>query len=97
LLTAYIDLLYALLMTKHTTPATTRRAVGYVRVSTDKQADTGVLDAQAAKIKAMADVQDADLVEVSTDAGASAKTLQQPGLDGVFRMLRVVVATLRLH
>ncbi len=56
-------------------------AVGYTRVSTDQQAATGVsLAAQAEKIKAMAVVQDAHLLEVVTDAGASAKTLNRPGL-----------------
>jgi DNA invertase Pin-like site-specific DNA recombinase len=38
------------------------KTVGYVRVSTDKQADRGVsLDAQAEKIKAMAVVHYAEL------------------------------------
>ena len=60
-------------------PAT--RAIGYVRVSTEQQAETGVsLDAQAEKIRAMAIVQDADLVDVIIDAGVSAKDLNRPGL-----------------
>lgn len=73
-----------------TTPThTAPRAVGYVRVSTDKQADSGVsLDAQAAKVRAMADVQDAQLVEVVTDAGASAKSLQRPGLARVLALVK---------
>jgi DNA invertase Pin-like site-specific DNA recombinase len=38
----------------------TMRAIGYVRVSTDKQADHGVsLEAQEVKIRAMATVQGA--------------------------------------
>jgi DNA invertase Pin-like site-specific DNA recombinase len=38
------------------------RAIGYVRVSTEKQADHGIsLDAQAEKIRAMAVVQGATL------------------------------------
>ena len=41
------------------------RAVGYVRVSTDKQADRGVsLEAQAEKIRAMAVVHNAELLEI---------------------------------
>ena len=40
------------------------KAIGYVRVSTDKQADRGVsLDAQAKKIRAMAVVHNAGLLE----------------------------------
>jgi DNA invertase Pin-like site-specific DNA recombinase len=57
------------------------RAVGYVRVSTDQQADQGVsLDAQTAKIRAMATVQGVELAEVIVDAGESAKSLQRPGM-----------------
>ena len=56
-------------------------AVGYVRVSTDKQADKGVsLEAQAEKIRAMALVQGVDLAEVITDAGETAKHMDRPGL-----------------
>jgi site-specific DNA recombinase len=44
----------------------TMRAIGYARVSTDKQADHGVsLEAQEAKIRAMAVVQGADILELS--------------------------------
>ena len=68
--------------------APTIRAIGYVRVSTTQQAETGVsLDAQAEKIRAMAVVQDAELVDVITDAGASAKDLNR---DGLARVLALV-------
>ena len=41
------------------------RAIGYIRVSTEKQADFGVsLEAQEAKIRAMAVVQSAELADV---------------------------------
>ena len=57
------------------------KAIGYVRVSTDKQAEQGVsLEAQEAKIRAMATVQGADLLEVIIDGGESAKNLNRPGL-----------------
>ena len=57
------------------------KAIGYVRVSTDKQADKGVsLEAQTAKVQAMAVVQEAELVDVIVDAGESAKSLQRPGM-----------------
>ena len=55
------------------------KAIGYVRVSTEKQADCGVsLEAQTAKIRAMAVVQGSELVDVLIDAGESAKSLHRP-------------------
>lgn len=66
------------------------KAIGYVRVSTEKQADRGVsLDAQTQKIHAMAVVQGADLVDVFIDAGESAKSLRRPGMT---RLLALVDA-----
>lgn len=74
--------------TPRTTTETTR-AVGYIRVSTDKQADHGIsLDAQQAKLAAYAALYDLALVEVIVDAGASAKTLERPGLQRALAMLR---------
>jgi site-specific DNA recombinase len=58
-----------------------KKAIGYVRVSTDKQADAGVsLEAQQEKIRAMAVVQGIELLEIIVDAGESAKTLDRPGM-----------------
>src|ERR1035441_4367899 len=66
----------------------TTKAIGYVRVSTDKQADRGVsLEAQVEKIRAMATVHDVELVEIVTDAGESAKDLDRPGM---VRILEIV-------
>lgn len=66
------------------------KAIGYARVSTDKQADRGVsLEAQQEKIRAMAVVQGAELVDVIVDAGESAKTLDRPGME---RLLALVDA-----
>jgi DNA invertase Pin-like site-specific DNA recombinase len=57
------------------------KAIGYVRVSTDRQAEQGVsLEAQEAKIRAMATLQGAELLEVIVDGGESAKNLNRPGL-----------------
>ena len=57
------------------------KAIGYVRVSTEKQTDFGVsLEAQSEKVRAMAVVQDAELAEVIIDAGESAKSLNRPGM-----------------
>src|SRR5689334_12703286 len=64
------------------------RTIGYVRVSTDRQADKGVsLEAQEAKIRAMATVQGADLLDVIVDGGESAKSLNRPGLQKLLRMV----------
>jgi DNA invertase Pin-like site-specific DNA recombinase len=68
---------------------TRTRTVAYLRVSTDKQADRGVsLDAQRAKVEAYAALYDVELVEVIVDAGASAKTLDRPGLDRALALLK---------
>src|ERR1700722_6247794 len=65
------------------------RTIAYLRVSTDKQADRGVsLDAQRAKVEAYASLYDLELVEVIVDAGASAKTLDRPGLSKALGMLK---------
>ncbi len=63
-------------------------AIGYVRVSTDKQADKGAsLEAQASRIQAMATVQNADLVDVVIDGGESAKSMNRPGLRRVLALV----------
>lgn len=64
------------------------KAIGYVRVSTEKQADFGVsLEAQTEKVRAMAVVQGVELADVIIDAGESAKSLNRPGMD---RLLSLV-------
>lgn len=56
------------------------KAVSYVRVSTDKQAEFGVsLEAQTEKIRAMAVVQGAELVDTIVDT-ETAKNLNRPGI-----------------
>src|SRR3954462_13505688 len=65
------------------------RALGYIRVSTDRQADQGAsLDAQSARIRAMAVVHGAELVEVVVDGGESAKDMHRPGLRRVLSMVQ---------
>ena len=60
---------------------TPRLALGYVRVSTEKQAEAGLsLEAQTEKIRAMAVVRGTDVADVIIDAGASAKSLDRPGM-----------------
>jgi DNA invertase Pin-like site-specific DNA recombinase len=69
------------------------RAVAYLRVSTEKQADKGVsLEAQEAKVRAYAQLYELELVEVVVDASASAKTLDRPGLQKALEMLKAVQA-----
>ena len=65
------------------------RVVGYVRVSTERQADEGVsLDAQRAKLRAHCAALDLDLVAVEADEGVSAKTLDRPALQRALTALR---------
>ncbi len=65
------------------------RVVGYIRVSTEGQADGGVsLDAQRSKLEAYAFACDLDLVTVEVDAGLSAKTMRRPGLQRALESLR---------
>ena len=64
------------------------RAIGYTRVSTDKQADRGVsLDAQTEKIRAMALVHDAELIDIIVEAGESAKSLNRPGMQRLLALI----------
>jgi site-specific DNA recombinase len=70
-------------------PSTRTRAVAYIRVSTDKQAEHGVsLEAQRAKLEAYAALFELDLVAVEVDAGLSASSLDRPGLQSALAMLR---------
>jgi site-specific DNA recombinase len=62
--------------------------IGYVRVSTDRQAEQGVsLEAQEAKIRAMATVQGTELLDVIVDGGESAKSLNRPGLQRLMALV----------
>lgn len=64
------------------------RAVAYIRVSLAKQAAEGVsLAAQRRKVELYAELHGLDLVAVVEDAGASAKTLDRPGLSRALGML----------
>jgi site-specific DNA recombinase len=64
------------------------RFVGYVRVSTDEQARSGLsIQAQRERLAAWATAFGHDLVEVVADEGESAKTLDRPGMQRVLRMI----------
>ena len=63
------------------------KAIGYIRVSTEKQADHGVsMEAQAEKLKAYAMLYDIELVDMVIEQG-SAKCLQREGLQSVLARL----------
>jgi DNA invertase Pin-like site-specific DNA recombinase len=60
------------------------KTIGYIRVSTEEQADFGVsLDAQKDRIEAFCRAKEWDLVEVISDAGFSGKNLKRPGIQRV--------------
>ena len=57
----------------------TKKAIGYIRVSTDKQASEGVsLEAQAAKIRAWAELNDYELVAIHADNHSGGSDQQAP-------------------
>ena len=67
-------------MGPHGAANTSRQAIGYVRVSTEQQADSGLsIAAQRVKLEALATLNDYQLIDVVVDAGASAKSLDRPG------------------
>jgi DNA invertase Pin-like site-specific DNA recombinase len=66
-----------------------KKAIGYVRVSTEEQAEEGVsLRGQAEKIRQYAALHDLDLVEIIEDAGRSAKDLRRPGMARALEMVK---------
>lgn len=68
----------------------TLRAIGYVRVSTDEQARSGLgLEAQVRAIHTAAEQRGWQLVDIITDAGLSGSNSDRPGLtDALTRMRR---------
>ena len=55
-----------------------KKAIGYIRVSTEQQADEGVsLAAQRAKITAWCALNDYELIAIYEDAGISGKTIEK--------------------
>lgn len=67
---------------------TRKTFVGYVRVSTEEQAATGVsLEAQRARIEAYGLAMGRNIDEFVIDAGESAKTLRRPGMQRLLQRL----------
>jgi site-specific DNA recombinase len=74
---------------RKTLAAAEARTVAYIRVSTEDQAVNGVsLDTQEARIAAYCTAMGWDVSEVIRDAGASAKSLQRPGMSAIMVGLR---------
>lgn len=70
------------------------RVLGYVRVSTSEQADSGAgLDAQGAAIRAACAQRGWELVDVVADEAASGSDLDRPGLQSVLERLAAGEAT----
>jgi DNA invertase Pin-like site-specific DNA recombinase len=70
-----------------------RRVVGYVRVSSQEQADSGVsLDAQREKITSYCSALGLELVSVQVDAGVSGGSLARPGLQQALAALQAGAA-----
>lgn len=63
--------------------------IGYIRVSTQEQADSGLsLEGQEKRIRAYCEAKDWVLVEVVTDASESGGDLKRPGLQRVLELIR---------
>ena len=64
------------------------KAYGYVRVSTEEQAQEGLsIEVQTEKIRQYAALRDLDLVEIIVDAGISGSTLDRPGMTRLRELL----------
>lgn len=67
----------------------TTEAIGYIRVSTSEQAESGLsLEAQRTRIEGQAAANGWRLLGIYEDAGLSAKTLDRPGLQAAIKKLR---------
>jgi site-specific DNA recombinase len=65
------------------------KAIGYVRVRTEDQAQSGVsLEAQEEKIRAYCLAKGWDLLKVIKDGGYSAKDLNRPGMQEILNACR---------
>lgn len=74
-------------------PCMTRTVIGYVRVSSEEQAASGLsLDAQRQRIRHYCAAHGWELADIVTDAGWSARTLERPGMELVRRVMREKLA-----
>jgi len=71
------------------TKAGTMKTVGYIRVSTQDQAESGLsLKHQEEKIKAYCEAMDFELIEIRSDAGFSGKSLKRPAIQDIIKMIQ---------
>lgn len=65
-----------------------KKAVGYVRVSTEEQSAEGAsLEAQEAKVRAYCDLHELELIRIERDS-ASGKSLERPGISSALALVR---------
>src|SRR5258708_24398724 len=66
-----------------------KRAIGYIRVSSDQQAESGLsLEHQQQKVRAAATLHDLELQSVIVDAAESAASLERPGMRRVLELVK---------
>ena len=64
-----------------------KNLIGYIRVSTNDQAESGLgLADQETKIRQYCEIYDLNLIDIIVDAGASAKNLNRDGIQQVMTM-----------
>ena len=67
---------------------TAKNVIGYARVSTRDQAESGAsLASQRQKIEAYATMHNLDLIEIIEDGGYSAKSLDRPGMARLLKLI----------
>jgi DNA invertase Pin-like site-specific DNA recombinase len=76
-------------MPKHTLHADLpKKAIGYVRVSTQEQATEGVsLDTQRDKLRSYCKSNNIKLIDILADEGVSGSTLERPGLQAALHLI----------
>ena len=74
------------------------KATGYIRVSTQDQAEEGVsMEMQEAKLRQWASLNDVELVAVYRDDGLSGKTMARPGLHQALAEVKAHKGALIVH
>lgn len=66
-----------------------KNVIAYIRVSTTKQADSGLsIASQNHKLKAYADLYDLNIVAIEIDSGETARSLDRPAMQRSLKMLK---------